>query len=361
MRRVWAAILPILASAAPSRAAGAQWLASVDLGASHLRQTGIPESVAQTLGATVDALGDHGWLHTAALSSLQPASSAWTGQALALGGIFGPITTISRWEVGGALSGFAQTGASVTTSGELNGRVRFGGAMGGVALGAGTGFSARDAADGRIDRGSVEAWWGVGHERLFATVIPTRAESISYTDLGLGWRHDATGVSFGAGAGVRISNAGGGWQGADAQLWVAPRIALVLGAGNALADIVRGTPSTRYVSAAIRIGFQPHSTLWPTRLDSRGVRIVVTKSASGTARIDVTVRDANRVELMADFTGWAPVPLERSDNGWFIERAIAPGPHRLALRVDGGEWAAPSNLPRLQDELGGTFGLITVP
>ena len=361
MRRLWAAILPILASAAPNRAAGAQWLASVDLGASHLRQTGIPESVAQTLGATVDALGDHGWLHTAALSSLQPASSAWTGQALALGGIFGPITTLSRCEIGGALSGFAQTGAPVTTSGELNGRVRLGGIMGGAALGAGTGFSARDAANARIDRGSVEAWWGIGHERLFATVIPTHAGSISYTDLGLGWRHDVTGASVGASAGVRASNGGGGWQGADAELWMTPRVALVLGAGNALTDVVRGTPSTRYLSAAIRIGLQRHSTLWPTRGDTRGVRVVVTKSASGTARIDVVARDASRVELMADFTGWAPVPLERSDNGWFIERAIAPGPHRLAIRIDGGEWAAPSNLPSLQDELGGTFGLITVP
>jgi hypothetical protein len=336
-------------------------LASVDVGASHLRQTGIPESVAQTVGATVDALGNHGWLHTAALSSLQPASSAWTGQALALGGIFGPITTLSRWEIGGALSGFAQTGASVATSGELNGRVRFGGVMGGAALGAGTGFSARDAANARIDRGSVETWWGIGHERLFATAMPTHAGSISYTDLGLGWRHDVTGVSVGASAGVRASNGGGGWQGADAELWMTPRVALVLGAGNALADVVRGTPSTRYLSAAIRIGFQPHSTPWPTRGDARGVRVMVTKSASGAARIDVTAVGASRVELMADFTGWEPVPLERSDNGWFIERAIAPGPHRLALRIDGGEWAAPSNLPSLQDELGGTFGLITVP
>ena len=233
--------------------------------------------------------------------------------------------------------------------------------MGGVALGAGTGFSARDDSDARIDRGSLEAWWAIGRERLFASAIPTRAGSISYTDLGLGWRHDANGVSIGAAAGVRASGGEGGWQGADAALWVAPRVAMVFAAGNALADVVRGTPSTRYLSAAIRIGFQPHSTLWPNRHDAGGVRVVVTRSAAGNARIAVTARDASRVELMADFTGWEAVLLERSDTGWFMERAIAPGPHRLAIRIDGGEWIAPSNLPSLKDDLGGTFGLITVP
>lgn len=361
MRRVWAAILPTLAFAAPGRIAGAQWQASIDVGASRLRQTGIPESGAQILGGSVDGLGDHVWLHAAALSSLQPSSSAWTGQALALGGLFGPITTLSRWEIGGALSGFAQTGASVAKSGELNARVRFGGAMGGVALGAGAGVSAREASNVRIDRGSLEAWWAIGPERLFASVIPTRAGSISYTDLGLGWRHDASGVSVGAGAGIRASNGDGGWQGADAEFWVAPRIALVFGAGNALADAVRGTPSTRFLSAAIRIGFQSHTTLWPPRADTRRGRLVVTKSSSGLARIDVAAPDANRVELMADFTGWEAVPLEHSDTSWYIERAISPGPHRLAIRIDGGAWVAPPNLPSLQDDLGGTFGLITVP
>src|SRR5690349_19215499 len=106
MRRVWTAILPTLALVAPGRFAGAQWQASVDVGASRLRQTGIPESGAQTLGGSVDGVGDHGWVHAAALSSLQPTSTAWTGQAVALGGFFGPITTLSRWEIGGALSGF---------------------------------------------------------------------------------------------------------------------------------------------------------------------------------------------------------------------------------------------------------------
>ena len=73
-------------------------------------------------------------------------------------------------------------------------------------------------------------------------------------------------------------------------------------------------------------------------------------------------REAERVELMGDFTGWEAVTLGRGDDRWFVERVVSPGPHRLAIRVDGGEWVAPSNVPSVRDEeLGGAVGLITVP
>jgi hypothetical protein len=31
------------------------------------------------------------------------------------------------------------------------------------------------------------------------------------------------------------------------------------------------------------------------------------------------------------------------------------------LRIDGGAWSVPANLPRIDDELGGTVGLIVIP
>ena len=67
------------------------------------------------------------------------------------------------------------------------------------------------------------------------------------------------------------------------------------------------------------------------------------------------------VELMADFTGWSVVALQRTGSAWRIERMISPGPHRVAIRIDGGEWIVPANLPRVEDDLGGTVGLITIP
>jgi hypothetical protein len=149
---------------------------------------------------------------------------------------------------------------------------------------------------------------------------------------------------------------------------VSSRLAIVVAAGNALPDVVRGTPSTRYASASLRVAWQPHVALRFRREANAGVRVVITRSSGGgdggTARIDVSggASTAERVELMADFTGWEPIALERASDGWFVDRAVTPGLHRLAIRIDGGAWIAPANVPKLRDDdLGGTVGLITVP
>jgi hypothetical protein len=194
----------------------------------------------------------------------------------------------------------------------------------------------------------------------------THIGSTSYTDLAAGWRHEAGGASIGATAALRSGAGNGGWQAADAELWVSSRLAIVVAAGNALPDVVRGTPSTRYASASLRVAWQPHVALRFGREANAGVRVIITRSSGdrGSARIDVSgeAPKAERVELMADFTGWEPIALERASDGWFVNRAVTPGLHRLAIRIDGGAWIAPANVPKLRDDdLGGAVGLITVP
>ena len=322
----------------------------------------MPESIAQTLGATIDGLGDRAWLHAAALSSLQ-ANAAWTGQALALGGFSGRIANPLRWEVGGAFSGFTETGAPTTTSGEANARLRFGGALGGIAVGGAAGASARTSDNLTLTRGSIDSWWSAGDERLLASALLTRAGSLSYTDVGVGWRHDATSASIGASVGLREGAGNGSWQVGDAQLWVAPRLAIVVAVGSVLPDLVRGTPSARYVSIGLRAALQPHIPLRFGRAN-KGIRFLVARSANGLARITLSVPQdsVSRVELMGDFTGWVPVVLQRGDDGWYTELAVAAGPHRVMIRIDEGDWVAPSNAPSVRDDdLGGTVGLITVP
>ena len=47
--------------------------------------------------------------------------------------------------------------------------------------------------------------------------------------------------------------------------------------------------------------------------------------------------------------GWWEVPLDMS-----------PGVHRIAIRVDGGAWMPPPEVPTAADEFGGEVGLIVV-
>ena len=63
---------------------------------------------------------------------------------------------------------------------------------------------------------------------------------------------------------------------------------------------------------------------------------------------------------MGDFTDWEPVALRRADGRWTLELALAPGVHRLNVRVDGGEWRVPPSLTGVDDGFGGRVGLLVV-
>ena len=71
---------------------------------------------------------------------------------------------------------------------------------------------------------------------------------------------------------------------------------------------------------------------------------------------------ARTIELMADFTDWQPVAMRHAANDeWQVAMHIAPGAHRVNIRVDGGEWSAPPGASTVQDEFNGVVGLVVVP
>jgi hypothetical protein len=141
---------------------------------------------------------------------------------------------------------------------------------------------------------------------------------------------------------------------------VSPRARIVFAAGNQLADPVRGTPQWRFVSLGVRLTSAatrspvPRSRMGPAvaaqRVDNAHVRILVLAPAT-----------ARSVEIVGTFTDWDPVALVRGPEGWFVNVRAAPGPHRIQVRIDGGEWRPPSNLPTDEDEYGKFSGLIVIP
>jgi len=73
------------------------------------------------------------------------------------------------------------------------------------------------------------------------------------------------------------------------------------------------------------------------------------------------VPDARQVELMGSFTDWAPVRLTSTAPGvWSFNVFLAPGVHRVNIRVDGGAWSVPPGLTAVRDEFGGEVGLLIV-
>jgi hypothetical protein len=64
---------------------------------------------------------------------------------------------------------------------------------------------------------------------------------------------------------------------------------------------------------------------------------------------------------MGDLTGWESKDLDRQGARWELRLTTQPGAHHVLVRIDGGKWIVPANLPRIDDELGGTVGLIVIP
>jgi len=377
MRRARLILFFLCALVAPERLC-AQWDFRADAGVSHLRQAGIPEANAQTLGATLDAAGERSVLRTSFLAA-HAASDSWTGQGLLIGSIVGPTAGAARWQLDGVMSAFGETSELPTTSAEFAARARIGSSLRGGAIGAGIGANAHGATRNPLYRAQGDAWWSIDDERLVVNVALTRARSLfiasnpqaasptlSYLDIVGTWRHEARGLSVGAGAGVRGENGSSrtrttAWGVADAAAWLTPQFALVIGAGRTLDDVARGVPHAAFVSFALRIAAQPHTTIFARRATLAGPRISAERLSDDVRRIDVRADGASRIEIMGDFTNWSPVTLDRVGDVWRLERSIPPGAHRVAIRLDGGPWIVPVNLPRIEDDLAGVVGIITIP
>ncbi|MEO7083977.1 MAG: glycogen-binding domain-containing protein [Gemmatimonadaceae bacterium] len=380
MRRAPLAVSFLFAAMA---SAGAQWQLTGDAGAARLEQTGIPTSNALTAGATFDAYGSRASLRSSALIAYAGANRA-TGQALVLGSVLGEPGGAARWELAGAVSGFGQSNDVPTTSGEGMARVRFEGATTGFAFGAGAGAIERAGDANGLFHAQGDAYLvtnaGQWTANVSAVSIPsmitqrvvvqgstlsqTGVRGTSYGDATLGWREERQRVEVGATAGLRSGFHGvvstGGWGAADAAFWFTDRTAIVFGAGRTLDDATRGVPRATYASLSLRLAARPHMPS-VVRDEPRGARVTVIALGNGRGRIEIRGVDGARLEVMGDFTSWQPVELERDGGVWRLAREMSAGLHRIAIRIDGGEWLAPANLPRANDDLGGSVGLITIP
>ena len=152
---------------------------------------------------------------------------------------------------------------------------------------------------------------------------------------------------------------------ASAAWWVTPHVAVAAAAGRLLADPMRGTARSRYATVALRLSAERHGPArgrsTPPRVAAGEASLVAAAADGGSAVIRVHAPGARTVELMGDITGWAPVALQRRDDRWEARLTTTPGAHHVVIRINGGAWMPPANLARIDDELGGTVGLLVIP
>lgn len=155
------------------------------------------------------------------------------------------------------------------------------------------------------------------------------------------------------------------WGGARATLWLSNRMALVTTGGTRPSSLTDGRPATRYMTFgfhyAPRSREQPAA---PSRAPDRRApapAVEVRDAGRGERSLRIHVPGARTVEVMGDFTDWTPVALRPDGTGtWATRLRIAPGAHRINMRVDGGAWRVPPGLARVEDDFSGAAGLLIV-
>jgi hypothetical protein len=240
---------------------------------------------------------------------------------------------------------------------------------GGLWIGAGAGENHDPLGTRGILLATGGGWLRRGPLSLSATLRPTRFDEGEYLEVEtlarLRGRHLELSLGGGTRSGARVGERTA-WGEVEGVLWVRHHLGLVGGFASFPSDPTRGLLGGRSAAIAIRLSTRtppavrtpipragtattlPEFELWNLRAELRLVRIRAPSAIS--------------VELMGDFTDWAPRALTRSPDGlWELTLPISPGAHHVNIRFDGGPWRVPGGVTEIEDDFDGMVGLIAVP
>jgi hypothetical protein len=366
--------------------ANAQWArqTTFDVGATRLTR----DDFADTDGVSVAGLWSR-WNERVSLVASGAATRVTDGRStgIALGSASYAVPIDRARVEGGATAtilGTSDLGPSSSVMGF--GRAHLLGTGRGAWIGGGGGTVHLEGATFPAGTGEMGAWYRRGEQRLTLSAVTVGTSTVStvifsdqtvvrvrdpvrYADVSL-VGHGAWG-RFEADAMALSRHA---WKGdlassptaaVSAAWWATPWVAVVGALGRQLSDPMRGTVRARYATVAIRVSAERHGPVLPLRTPPPAVTgeasLIAVPAGKGEVVLRVQAPGAQRLELMGDLTGWEPRQLSRRDAYWELRLTTAAGAHHVVVRIDGGRWIVPANLPHLDDELGGTVGLIVVP
>ena len=344
--------------------------AAIDAGALNMQY-------ADSVNATAIALTPSFWLDSRRMSFSSTATlsqfsgNGWSAQGSAASSLYTPRARFFLGEIEGNAGGSTRNDASRT--GQLLGiaRAHFSTDERGAWIGAGIGSTWDGITWRSVRQAEAAAWYHLSNANAFLSATPVVVDdSIRYTDAQLSGslylRRVDLGASAGFRSGSRLPTLGGtakSWGSVSITGWIMSRVALVASGGTYPVDLTQGFPGGRFVSLSLRYGrrrFTPPSA--PAVESSPRKGFEVKNIDSRVRELRVRAPSAGKVEVMGDFTDWAPIDLQGGADGWWTVRLpIASGIHELNVRIDGGRWIAPQGLPKKSDEFGGSVGVLVIP
>lgn len=368
-----------LAMLVASTAAAQRVTPGLEVGASRIR---FADSVSSSAAAvTPSVLVDWDRASFGAVGTFSQFAGGWSSQGSLQGSLYAQASELLVGELSGLAGGSAHEDGSRTGQTLAIARAHLMGDTRGAWLGVGGGTSWDGSEWHGMRRAELGAWMHLGLATAVATVTPTNAaDTIDYTDAELALRWELpradVGVAGGVRSGDRLPSIGGSassWGSLSVTGWLSPGLAVVASVGAYPVDLTQGFPGGRFASIGVRFGprlarrddrsgaaQRPAATYGAP---AAGVLdFAMTTVARDRRTIRVRAPGASRVELNADFTDWRPVALARAADGWWtVTLRIAPGTYQLNVRLDGGAWVVPPGLVPIQDEFGGSVGVLTVP
>lgn len=356
---------------------------TLDVGGVGIRYADTVRTSGATVAPAIEADWDRATVNAA--GSFSRLATGWTTNGAVGASLYTPSAGPVVGELAGTAGGSANQDGTRTSQVVGMLRAHLMTAAHGIWLGGGAGRT-WDGARWRSTRlGEAGAWGTSGPVSAVATVTPTWVDdSVRYTDAQLTGRVALHALEFDATAGVRAGAplpAYGGpsraWGSVTAVAWLTRIAGIVLSAGAYPVDLTQGYPGGRFVSLAVRFGGrdeEPRAAAAPARAIATsalerqiagarrgGVESFRVASSGGRTRVSIRAPRAARVEIMGDFSAWAPVRLAPAGRGWWtVALPMARGSYQMNLRVDGGRWLVPPGLTAVRDDFGGAIGVLVV-
>ncbi|HEU4749322.1 MAG TPA: glycogen-binding domain-containing protein [Gemmatimonadaceae bacterium] len=309
----------------------------------------------------------------------------WSTQGTAAGSLFTPTKRNLLGEIAGVAGG--STHADGTRTGQIIGNARLHalGARAGVFSGAGAGATWDGGAWRRLLIGELGGWVQNGTGTALLTLTPVAVDdSVRYVDGQLTLTRKSRNLDFtvlggarGGGQNPGVDTRTRAWGSVTAAAWFVPRLAVVASGGTYPVDPTQGFPGGRFISLSLRFSAteRPSATRYPQPGTGNGAvpepvptapapgveGFRVGRANPGAVVLRANAAAATLVEVTGDFTGWTPVKLEATGDGaWTGSFQLKPGHYQMNIRVDGGSWLVPPGLLSLNDEFGGSVGLLIV-
>jgi hypothetical protein len=355
---------------------------SIDAGALSMRYA---DSVNASGIAVTPAFWTESRLSSLAASGTltQFSAGGWSAQGSTSASLFTPRIGPLLGEIEGGAGGSTHKDGARTGQLLGTGRLHLAGRNSGIWLGGGLGSTWDGDAWRNVRQAEAAGWTRFGSASAFVSATPVVVDdSIRYTDAEVAGSINLARFELGGSAGFRSGNRlptlGGtakSWGSVSATGWIANHIAIVGSAGTYPVDLTQGFPGGRFASLGIRLGARrfPPATSAVSEIDdlpattaprrgAAGITRFETRNVAGRTReIRILAPSATQLDLMGDFTGWKPVALRKSADGWWtVSLPITPGIHEMNARMDGGRWVTPPGLAVKSDEFGGSVAILVI-